>query len=161
MVKDLFKDIAENENFLTNIAHFTYLQEEKKKQCSHLPIFLGVSKTTMIVRDNIEQPQPYKRCLLCGKDLSFEVGFDYEFDASQFLDSEIDTLEDLNYNYLQMLQLFKEVCKNTDTKEEAFQLFKEVCKNADTKEEAFQLFNKTINDIKFQKILKKTIANKK
>lgn len=144
MVKDLFKDIAENEYFLTNIAHFTYLQEEKKKQCSHLPIFLGVSKTTTIVRDNIEQPKPYKRCLLCGKDLSFEVGFDYEFDASQFLNSEIDTLEDLNYKYLQMLQLFKEVCKNTDTKEEAF-----------------QSFNKTINDIKFQKILKKTIANKK
>lgn len=144
MVKDLFKNIADNEYILTNVAYFTYLQEEKKKQCSHLPIFLGVSNTTTIVRDGIEQPKPYKRCLLCGKDLSFEVGFDYEFDASQFLNSKINTLEDLNYNYLQMLQLFKEVCKNTDTKEEAF-----------------QLFNKTINDIKFQKILKKTIANKK
>ena len=143
MVNNLFESVVENEYIQTNISHLECLKQEKQCECVHLPIFLGESSTTFLVKDGIEYPKPYKRCLLCGADVSFKE-FLFEFDARNYLKKDNETFEDWNIKYLEALKLFKELCH--------------YCK---TKEEVYQYFSKKLNDEYYQKNLKKPISNKK
>jgi hypothetical protein len=133
MVKDIFEKVILNANIITNINYYENVREKLQQDCEHIPIILGESTTTTVVDDGIESPKKYKKCLICGADVSLSGHFDYEFDARNFLRKDNETFEDWEEKYLEILNLFQEICRKTDDKEKAFLILNQKLNNNNSK----------------------------
>lgn len=127
MVGNIYEKVLRNKNIKENLEYYLKLQKLKQEDCcgQHLPIILGRSMTTKVLYNGISEGMLYKKCLLCGKDLSMEsCVFEKEFDASNYKKvDEFENYEAVLKRYDDVLNLFLELCHATSTKEELFEQF--------------------------------------
>lgn len=127
MVNEIHKKIIENKNIKENLKYYETLNKIKQEECenNHIPVIIGHSCTTKVYNDGQSENIEYKKCLLCGKDLSLcDREYDVIFDASNY--GKTTEYEDYNIvlkRYDTVLDLFIELSKITSTQEELFERF--------------------------------------
>lgn len=122
MVEETYVKILNNLNVLENLELYQNLHKEYQKNClKHLSIVLG--KQPMKVLENGEfVDKKYKRCLFCGKDISFSTNYSLEFDATNYK-PEAESFEDLNNKYIELVNIFKNISKISSSEEELYSTF--------------------------------------
>ncbi len=127
MVEEYFKKVMINRNIIDNLDFYQNLERQNQMNCDHIAINLGsVSNSKIRIGDELE-PIEYKKCLLCGKNLSGRTDSIYrEIKFFDHLNQEDSNIEDINnlfiekerkYNYI--LQLFTFSLKQSSTLDEA------------------------------------------
>ena len=141
MVTDLHKKVVHNKNIKENIQYYENLSKLNQEECenTHIPVIIGHSCTTRVYNQGQYKNIEYKKCLLCGKDLSLiDRDYDIIFDASNY--EKTSEYED----YDTVLKRYDVVCN----------LFIELAKIVDSQDELFYRFNAIINPEEPEKIRK-------
>ena len=143
MVTDIHKKAVHNKNIKENIRYYENLSKTKQEECenSHIPVIIGHSYTTRVYNEGRYENIEYKKCLLCGKDLSLiDRDYDTIFDASNY--GKTTDYED----YDKVLKRYDVVCD----------LFIELAKEAETQDELFETFDKEIKQNSIKRIRKRS-----
>lgn len=120
--KEIILNFKNNDHKYSKEALLCYkkLLEKLENQCekynkNHIPIILGYSKTTLKDGESKAKPIMYKRCLLCGKRISFNDKLynsnENQIDASKYLE-QLCSDRDIDIKFYMAQQLFLEVCKD-------------------------------------------------
>ena len=95
--------------------------DEFKEKCNdnmlectdHIPVTLGqLSKTIVLGKDGNIYPVIYRKCILCGCDMSYNHDLDFEIDATNYEAELNDDYESLNKKYIHIIDKFKDHCNS-------------------------------------------------
>ncbi|MBO5095585.1 MAG: hypothetical protein J6B98_01770 [Bacilli bacterium] len=128
MVSELFVKVVSNINNTNNFEYYKNLIEITKEECDHIPVILGdlVNVKGINLEEETNYKIQYKKCLLCGEILTYTGGYKKEFDARSYFDTpDLDPVyADMRYNNI--IEEFKNVCKNENSEEEVYEKFEKI-----------------------------------